>query len=82
MELGYESMPRRAKMLIFWIGMPGEIEQMAKACYICQQNKPENQKETLVQHNTGQVPWEKIGLDLCEFQGHMYLISVDYFFNL
>ncbi|XP_077969898.1 uncharacterized protein LOC120339406 [Styela clava] len=41
--------------------------------------KPNNQKEPLLQHNEGSVPWEKVGIDLCEYKGKNYLITVDYF---
>ena len=52
---------------------------MAQACDICQQEKPCNQKETLKQHTVGQIPYKKIGVDICDFQGNTYLITVDYY---
>lgn len=42
--------------------------------------KPNNWKDLLKQH-TDISPWEKIGTNLFEINGHHYLISVDYFSN-
>jgi len=50
-------------------------------CHICQATKPVNQREPLYQHEEGSTPWEKVGVDICEFSGKSYLITVDYFSN-
>lgn len=78
-HLGYDSMLRRARELLFWPGMARDIKQTADNCEACQQMKPANQQETLRQHDETQVPWMKIGTDLFEINGRTYLVSVDYF---
>jgi len=35
--------------------------------------------EPMYQHDEGTTPWEKVGVDLCEYNGNMYPITVDYF---
>jgi transposase InsO family protein len=80
-HLGYDSMLRRARNAIFWPGMRKDIRQMADSCEICQEMKPANQKETLMQHSDGATPWNKIGLDLFELEGRSYLVAVDYYTN-
>jgi len=40
-----------------------------------------NQLEPLYQHEEGSTSWEKEGVDICEFSGKSYLITVDYFSN-
>jgi len=40
-----------------------------------------NQLEPLYQHEEGSTPWEKVGVDICQFSGKSYLITVDYFSN-
>ena len=40
---------------------------------------PRNQKETLKQSSDGQARWVKVGVDLFEFDGRQYLVTVDYF---
>jgi len=80
-HLAYDSMMRRARQTVFWPGMSAEIKAMADNCETCQALKPANPRETLIQHNQGTYPWEKIACDLMEIDGRNYLITVDYFSN-
>ncbi|VDI75827.1 Hypothetical predicted protein [Mytilus galloprovincialis] len=61
--------------------MAKEIKQMTELCEICQESKPKNQREPLIQHSDGQSPWAKIGMDLFEIKGRPYLVVIDYFSN-
>ena len=47
-HLGYDSIIRRARDLVFWPGMSKEIKQLADSCGICLEAKPRNKKETLI----------------------------------
>ena len=80
-HLGCDSMLRRARGTVFWPGMAGDIKQLADSCETCQEMKPRNTQEPLKQHNDGDGPWQKIGLDLFEIAGKHYLIVVDYYSN-
>jgi transposase InsO family protein len=80
-HLGYDSMLRRARDTVFWPGMKNEIKQIANACDVCQEMKPNVRKETLVQHDEPQKPWSKVGVDIFEIAGRSYLVCVDYFSN-
>ncbi|CAC5417169.1 unnamed protein product [Mytilus coruscus] len=81
-HLGYDSMMRQARGTIFWPAMAKEINQMTELCEICQESKPKNQQEPLIQHSDGQSPWTKVGMDLFEIKGRPYLVVIDYFSNL
>ena len=37
--LGAESMIRRARATVFWLGLNKDLKQMANNCYICQEHK-------------------------------------------
>jgi len=78
-HLGFESMMRRAKEVIYWPGMQNDIKQVADTCEVCQERKPNNQKETLQQVNDGEHPWDRIGMDVFEIDRKNYLVMVDYF---
>lgn len=78
---GYDSMMRRAREAIFWPGMSQQVKQLAENCDVCQEFKPQNQRETLKQHEDGQVPWDKVAADLFEIKGRSYLTTVDYYSN-
>ena len=75
-HLGYDSMMRRARGVIFWPGMAQEIKQLVDCCQPCQELRPRNQRETLKQHYVGEQPWEKIATDLFEIKGHSYLVTI------
>ena len=77
-HLGYDSMMRRARDTVFWLGMAKDIRNVIDGCAICQKYKPRNQKETLMQDDTSK-PWEKIGIDLFEIEGRHYLVVVDFY---
>ena len=47
--------------------MAKDIKQVAANCDICFEHKPRNQKESLKQHAEGKSPFEKVGVDLCEY---------------
>ena len=67
-HIGYDSMMRRVRGKIFWPGMSKDIKQMVDTCETCQERRPRNQRETLIQHDDGNAPWHKIELDVCVVQ--------------
>ena len=77
-HLGYDSMMRRARSTIYWPGMKDEIKQLAETCDACQRRKPANQKEPLHQHEEGEAPWERVGIDFFDIKEHSYIVIVDY----
>ena len=80
-HLGYESMLRRARDKIFWIGMKQQIKQLAKTCEVCEKKKSKNQKQPLKQHHDGKHPWDKVGTDLFQIEDKTYLMVIDYYTN-
>ena len=80
-HLGYDSMIRRARGLIFWLDMARDIHQIAVSCEPCQQLKPGNPRETLQPQSDGTYPWEKIACDLFEIKGQNYMVCIDCFSN-
>ena len=55
------------------------LGNLAANCETCQLHRPRNQKETKRQHEEGEAPWSKIGVDLFEINGRKYLVTVDYY---
>jgi transposase InsO family protein len=78
---GVDTMLRRARETVYWPGMLNDLKVFADNCRSCQELKPANQKEPLIQHDTAKRPWQKIGCDLFEIEGRDYLIVVDYCTN-
>jgi len=78
-HMGMEKCKLRAKDVLFWPGMNKAIESMVAKCGICQEGMMANPKEPMIPHPVPSVPWEVVGTDLFELDGHKYVIVVDYY---
>ena len=78
-HLGADSMLRRAREIIYWPGLTHDVQRIARSCDVCSALQPRQQREPLVSHDRGDYPWVKVGVDLFECNGDMYLVTVDYF---
>lgn len=67
------------RLAVFWLGVDREIEDMVKRCHQCLAFLPGNCKKPLLRPPLPTRPWEKLGIDLCNLNGHEYLIITDYF---
>lgn len=61
--------------------MNTQIEDTITNCTTCATHKRSNPKEPLMPHPIPERPWERVGADLCEFDGDNYLVIVDYYSN-
>lgn len=80
-HIGIESCLRRARELVFWPNMNGEIKDCISKCDICNTYRTNQQKEPIVQAEPPERPWSKVGVDLFDFKNEKYLIAVDYWSN-
>ena len=78
-HLGINACIRRAKDVIYWPGMAGEITDAVKTCSTCCEFMDKQQKEPLMTHKIPHLPWSKVGQDLFSLYGNDYLVTVDYF---
>ncbi|UYV84672.1 hypothetical protein LAZ67_X003058 [Cordylochernes scorpioides] len=76
---GINSTLSLARSTFYWPGMCQEVEEFVKKCRICQKYSRNNTKEPLIPHETGNYPFQKIGVDLFEIEGRKYLGIVDYY---
>ena len=76
-HLGIELCRRRARAVVYWPGMGQQIEEMIKKCSLCQRYSNKQQKETLMQHETPEHPWQNVATDLFQWAGKDYLLVVD-----
>lgn len=70
---------KRARDVLFWPGMNGEIKDVVSKCSVCLELKNQQRKEPLMLHKVPKEPWNKIGSDLFEIEGDHYLITADYY---
>ena len=59
--------------------MSRDIERMCSQCGTCSKVKRNNQKETLIQPEIPERPWQKVGIYLFEYKFHDYVLVVDYY---
>lgn len=78
-HLGMEKCKRRARDVLYWPSMSKQIESVVSTCQTCNKYRRKNTKEPLLPHPIPKRPWARVGADLCELNGHNYLIVVDYY---
>lgn len=74
-------MMRRARGTVYWPNMNSDLKQLAESCEACQELKPQTSKPLLTQHDEGQSPWKKVGMDIFEIKNRHYLVCIDYYSN-
>ena len=76
-HLGITKCRARAREAVWWPGISSSIEEMIKNCFTCAKIRP-TPKEPLMVSSYPSRPWERVGMDLFEFEGSTYLIVVCY----
>ena len=77
-HLGQEKSILRVKNNVYWCGINSGIIRKVQECNICNQDKNQQPKEPLLQHEVPLKPMEKVAADLFEIDGH-YIVIADYF---
>lgn len=80
-HLGIEKTKRRARDILYWPGMNGQIAELISKCGVCSALQKCQQKEPLIQHERPDRPWCKVAADLFELDGTIYIVMVDYYSN-
>ncbi|XP_060810750.1 uncharacterized protein K02A2.6-like [Amyelois transitella] len=80
-HLGIDRCKRRARQVMFWPNMSSDIENYVKQCRVCQESLNAPAREPLISIDIPELPWNKVGSDIFEFQKKYFLIIVDYYSN-
>lgn len=67
----------RARGLIFWPGMGSAIEALIRKCSTCQKYAYKQPSEPFILRPTPKEPWHRVGIDLFNFAGDMYVVVFD-----
>ena len=59
--------------------MSNDFHEMIAKCSSSLKYRRENQREPLTPHEVPLLPWQKLGADIFEYGGSVYLLIVDYF---
>jgi RNase H-like domain found in reverse transcriptase/Reverse transcriptase (RNA-dependent DNA polymerase)/Integrase zinc binding domain len=76
---GIEASLRRARDVLFWVGMNQDVREKVAMCEACNEDATAQQKEPMVTHETPSRPWERVALDIFHVNGKPWLITVDYY---
>ncbi|XP_030846949.1 uncharacterized protein K02A2.6-like [Strongylocentrotus purpuratus] len=77
-HLGITKCRARARQSVWWPGLSKSAEEMISRCTTCTIHSQET-KEPLMTSSFPMRPWERLGMDLFEYQGKMFLIVEDYY---
>lgn len=78
-HLGMDKCIERAKQSVFWPGINGDIRQLISECSICLRHSNRQQQLPLLLHSVPELPWNKVAMDILEFQNHNYIVVVDFY---
>lgn len=78
-HFGIEKSKNRAREIMYWPNMAKDIESLILKCEVCQKFQRTNVKEPLLSHALPTKPFEKIAIDIMDFQNVGYLVIVCYY---
>ena len=76
---GAESCIRKARDVLFWVGMTAQIRDACASCSVCAAYAVQHQREPMLSHLAPDLPWQKISQDIFYLQGKSYLVTVDHY---
>ena len=71
------NMELRARKIMFWPGMSGDIHKTRAACAVCNANAPSQASLPSIPATPPSTPFEKIFAAYFELAGHHYLVIGD-----
>lgn len=78
-HLDIEKNKRRARSLVYWPGINSDIENKITTCIFCQKFRNANVKNEMISHEIPTLPFQKIGMDIFEFDKKDVLVIADYY---
>ena len=78
-HLGIEKTKARAQAAVYWPGISGDIETYIRKCKECQQYTYKNPNERFIAHPIPDTSWTKIGSNIFEYSGKLFIFAIDYF---
>lgn len=74
---GVTSSIRRARQFLYWFGQANDVKKFVEKCQICQRSQRSNPKETILEKETPELPFQIVATDLFTFGGKDYLLIAD-----
>lgn len=64
---------------MYWPHMSNDIKEHIFQCEVCASFWPQQQRESVKNHEVPDCPWVKIDTDLFQYQKKDYLVTMDYY---
>ena len=77
--LGGDTCKSRARSSLYWPCMCHDIDETVAKYSICLKYRAANPKEPLIPHIVPGLRWEKEAVDIMTYQGHIYIVVVDFY---
>lgn len=77
-HLGIDKTKARARQSLYWPGMSNDIANLIKECRPCERHSANNFREPLIPHEIPSLRFQKIGVDILNFDSKDYLVVEDY----
>jgi len=77
-HIGINGCIRRARDAVFWPSMTAHIKSRVQKCVTCNTYQAANAREPLMSHDVPGYEWQKVGVDIFQYQDYNYLMTVDY----
>lgn len=74
---GQQKCKQRASQSVWWPGISKQIENLINNCRHCDQNKPTQRHEPMIPGELPEGPWQKLAMDLFQFNNKNYLVVID-----
>ena len=78
-HMGVEKCQKRARDIMFWPKMSGEIAEYVLSCTICLERRNDNPKEPLQSYPVPERPWQVVACDLFFWNNRNYMVTVCYY---
>ena len=78
-HLGITKCKEWARESVWWPQINQEIKDRVARCQHCIEKKPTQRKEPLLTSELPDRPFQKVGIDICEFKKNQYLVLEDYY---
>ena len=69
----------RQKVYLLVVTMYSGLVRPHRSCSVCNSFRNQQQKETLLPHETPALPWQIVGTDIFQYQGQQYLLVTDFY---
>ena len=69
----------RARGSVYWLGISAQIQNVVQSCSFCQEHQRTQRKEPLMPTPIPERPWQRVAADLCDDDGVIYMVVVDYY---